>query len=102
MRPKMTPKEAAHAANTGASGVQEFLVFASPSELEEFCHGLDAVGHGRWFHLGRIALDVRIAGEQAESAKKLERYTRWLIGLTVALVAFALVDFFKIFFGFCH
>jgi hypothetical protein len=36
------------------------------------------------------------------SSQRLERYTRWLIGLTVTLVAFALIDFLKMIFGFCH
>jgi hypothetical protein len=93
----MTPQEAAHAANTGASGVQEFLVCASPSELEEFCHRLETGVHSGWFALAKIALDVRISDEQAKSAAKMERFTWWLICFTVALVFIGVIQIVGIF-----
>jgi hypothetical protein len=87
----MIPKDAAHAANTGASGVQEFLVYASAHDIEEFCHGLTDGVHSKWFPLAKIALDVRISDQQAESADKMERFTFWLIVLTVVLIAVSLL-----------
>ena len=82
----MTPKEAAHCANTGGSGVQEFLVYASSSELEEFCHGLVGGVHSSWFPRARVALDIRLAEDSERTAQKLVTGTDSLITETKTLV----------------
>ena len=81
----MIPKDAAHAANTGASGVQEFLVYASAHDIEEFCHGL-VEGHYHWFPLARIALDIKLSEDVERTAQKLITGTDTLIAETKTLV----------------
>ena len=43
------------------------------------------------------ALFVRLSDEQAKSARRLDLYTRWLIGLTVALLIVAAIQTYKLF-----
>ena len=104
----MTAKDAAHAANTGASGVQEFLAYASAHDIEEFCHGL-VDGHHKWFPLARIALDIKLSEDAERTAQKLVTgtdtlitgtktlvgLTRSLKTLTIVLVALGLFDVIK-------
>jgi hypothetical protein len=107
----VTPKEAADCADRGSKQLelQEFIVGASPRDLQEFCHGLEAGVHSKHFPLARIALDIRLAEDAENQAKrfeqqmgkllgiaeaqrllaeKLERQTNTTIGLTRALNAF--------------
>lgn len=115
----MTPKEAVHCANTGGSQqrVQEFIVTASPGELEEFCHYLEAGAHSRYFHLARIALDIRLAEDAERTAHKLVTGTDRLVAqtetlvklthrlyiLTIVLIGLGSFEVFKFLLGlFCH
>ncbi|PYV69487.1 MAG: hypothetical protein DMG96_33810 [Acidobacteria bacterium] len=43
------------------------------------------------------ALFVRLSDEQVRSARRLDLYTRWLIGLTVELLIVAAVQTYKLF-----
>jgi hypothetical protein len=88
--------------------IHEFVVSASARDLLQTVCLLDIPESGtfvpsrEWQIRIGMALDVRLAEEAAESARKIERYTRWLIGLTIALVVIALPDLFRLVVEFCH
>jgi len=65
----MAPKDAAGFANkNGYQGpVQQFLDGASPRQLLEFFHYLDDAGHSKTFNFAKMALDIRLAEDAANS-----------------------------------
>ena len=83
--------------------IHEFVVSATAGELLEAVCLIDqfppAIPAREWQARIGMALNARIAQEAAESARKLERYTRWLIGLTIVLAVIAFLDFAE---KFCH
>src|ERR1051325_9719385 len=87
----MTPEELADSVNRAADNVlldetKEFFRTAPPRDIQRFIHRLGISVKEKHFESAKIALSVKIAEEQAESAAKLENYTRTLIRLTRALV----------------
>lgn len=100
----MTPEELAKNVNDAINEVvsdetKQTLAGYSAGELQRFIHALHFLTRERHFEVAKIALQVRISSDQAESAAKLERYTFWLIALTVALVV---ITFFDLAERFCH
>ena len=87
---RKTPQEIA-GSNNGPEK-QEWLASATPREIQGFIHSTSTDPYSRDYQVARTALDVRISEEAADSAKKMESYTVWLIALTFALVAIALLD----------
>jgi hypothetical protein len=107
-----------------ADEIQTFLNGASTREIEYFMSRIRMGDNSPWFHRANIALSIRLSEDQIESASKIIRHTetltqqtdklliessnlsyltKWLIGLTIALGIFALiqiglmiVDIFKI------
>jgi hypothetical protein len=86
----MTPKEASKLTYDFKEGrtndLQEFLRKASPREIQEFIHGIAAHAGSSYFNWARVALDIGLAEDTAKTAAKLERFTRWLVALTFALL----------------
>jgi hypothetical protein len=63
---------------------------------------LDHINIQKAISLETARLSVLLAEEQAKSARKLEVFTLWLIGLTIALVLFSIPDFVRAFDKICH
>jgi hypothetical protein len=107
----MTPEEAFYLANQNQGlslapadekRLQDFISSAQTRDVQKFIHGLSNNGRAVYFNLAITELDIRFSEQSAKSSKILERYTRWIIALTIALVIFALPDFIKMLSGFCH
>jgi len=86
----MTPQEASAFVAFGHENpakVQEFLFAASPRAIQEFAHLILVTDpHGKYLRLARVALDVRLAEDQAEAMKQLEHHTGVLLGIAKALL----------------
>jgi len=87
----MTAQEAANACGAAKASpdnpeIEAFLKTASARELQDFIHLIQIVDRHRYFFLARVALKVRLSEDAAKSAAKMERYTRWLIFFTIALI----------------
>ena len=90
---RKTPQQIADS-NNGPEK-QTWLAEATPREIQTFIHCTSTDPYSRDYQVARTALDVRISEDAAESAKKMERYTRWLIALTwaiIGLTAFLCID----------
>jgi len=86
----MTPQEAA--VSSDEKKAIDWLVDKSPRQIQEFLHECRLDGqYQRRASIARIALDIRLAEDAAKSASKLERFTFWLIVLTVVLIAVSLL-----------
>jgi hypothetical protein len=110
----MTPKNAANLANSVSVGlsredderVQDFISSESPRNLQQFAHLLFGPGEARYFPLAKIALEIRLAEDAANTADKLSqqtdrlvdetvkltRFTKGLLWLTIAIAFFAFVQ----------
>jgi hypothetical protein len=86
----MTPQEtAAFAAShqEQPAKVQEFLLAASPREIQEFTHLIPASDpHRKYLHLARVALDVRLAEDQAKAMEQLQHHTEVLLNIAKSLL----------------
>jgi hypothetical protein len=103
----MTPEELAKKVNDINGDVvtddsKQCLASYSATDIQRFIHATHFLNKPAHLELAKMALQVRISEDAVESARKMEGYTRWLIGLTIALVAFALFDFFRLIAEFCH
>ena len=93
----MTTKELAEAANNAPDNsmlpeVSVFLRDATAFDIQVFIHYLHFLTKPRNFEFAKIALQVRIAKEQAVSANKMERFTWWLVCLTWALIFIGVIQ----------
>ena len=107
----MTPKDVADIANGYADGgrwkeAEEFIFSASARELQSLIHMIQASQNSRVFHLARTALEIRLAEDAGKTAEKLsnqtdrlvaetvtlKKFTKGILGLTVALVFFTTVQ----------
>jgi hypothetical protein len=90
----ITPKEAATLVDwpnpSRKHEIGEFVLSASARDLQLFVHSLNmdamTTDSREWQNRARMALDIRIAEDAAKSAAKLERFTKWLVFLTIALI----------------
>jgi hypothetical protein len=87
----MTPIEAARHTQFGTdpNPADEFLLNASSREIQEFIRHLHYSNFTVWSQRARVALDIRLAEDAAESAEKLTAQTDRLVEHTEALVLIA-------------
>jgi hypothetical protein len=88
----MTPKEAAHFDSLGNNPEKpkEFLLTASPREIQEFLHNITCMDYNASFHHAKAALDIRLAEDAEKQGKRLIKLTWGLVSVSLALLAFAL------------
>jgi hypothetical protein len=83
----MTPQEAAEFARAdNREKVKEFLFSATARDIQEFIHLTPAFNTTQVFNLARVALDVRLADDQAKASEQLERHTRVLVDIAKSLL----------------
>ena len=86
----MTPREAAKEVNRVGTNpspeVDEFLVKASARELQEFIHLHSAMLYSHWLERAKVAVNIRLAEEEAKSADKLIRHSEKLTQQTDKMI----------------
>ena len=81
--PRKTPKEI-----SGASDQEQVDWLATETDPRKIQDLLGIVSHnsnGTLFERCKVSVSILISEQQADSARKLETYTRWLIGFTIGL-----------------
>jgi hypothetical protein len=86
----MTPQEAAKLAigsssNLDPDKVEEYLLTASPRDIQTFLHCTGVNGDPRLIEFARVALEIRLAEDAAKSAAEMERQTDKIVRLTWGL-----------------
>lgn len=93
----ITPKEAATLVDWPNSQrkqeIHDFVLGATAKDIQSFVHFImtDTTDAKEWKSRARMALDISLANEAAKSAAKMERFTLWLIILTVVLIVVSLL-----------
>jgi hypothetical protein len=103
----ITPQEAATLVDwpnpSRHKEIHDFILSASAREIQLFVHSLQidmpTTASREWLNRARIVLDIRLAEDAAKSAGKLERFTYWLVCLTIALVFIGVVQIIMMFCG---
>ncbi|HAO80212.1 MAG TPA: hypothetical protein DCQ92_14840 [Verrucomicrobia subdivision 3 bacterium] len=117
----MTPQEAAKLVNwpdpNRVKEIHEFILTASPRDIQLFIHNIPAKDFNEWFNRARVSLDIRLAENAERTAQKLVTGTDRLITetgtlvklthrlyiLTIVLIVLGSFEIFKFLFGlFCH
>ncbi|MGO9586631.1 MAG: hypothetical protein ACLP2Y_10595 [Limisphaerales bacterium] len=65
--------------------VKEFLLGATPKEIQRFIHRISIDGRPRFFHLARTALEIRLAEDAENTTRRIVHLTWALVGLTAGL-----------------
>jgi hypothetical protein len=77
----ITPKQAARFTQVGNESIKakEFLLTASPRQIQEFIHNINTADYNPWIHRARTALDIRLAEDAAHNAQILSQHTEKLV-----------------------
>jgi hypothetical protein len=86
---RMTPKEFSKADD--AAQKEWLLTETDPRKILELLHLESHNCNPTLFERCKVAVSILISEQQSDSARKLERFTFWLIVLTVVLIAVALL-----------
>lgn len=87
---KLTGKALALLANRNDGGndyqITEFILRSPARDLQEFIHNIGIYPNSQWFHRAKVALEIRLAEDAAETADKLIKHTEKLTQQNVILV----------------
>src|SRR5690242_14522341 len=98
---RMTPKEIARSSDQEQA---DWLASeADPRKIQELLHLSSRNSNPTLFEWSKIAVSILVSERQAQSARTLERFTFWLIVLTVVLIAVSVLALVSPFFEvLCH